>query len=72
MVRAQLETVLVHYGVERIDAKGANFDPAVHEAVSAIPVTDPRLAGVVLDQLEPGYRFGSRLLRAARVTVGVR
>jgi molecular chaperone GrpE (heat shock protein) len=26
---------------------------------------------MVIDQFEPGYRFGSKLLRPARVAVGV-
>jgi len=71
MVRAQLEAVLVRYGVERIDAKGQKFDPAAHEAVAAIRVTDASQAGMVVEQIEPGYRFGSKLLRPARVGVGV-
>jgi molecular chaperone GrpE len=71
MVRAELESVLVRYGVERVDADGQRFDPAVHEAVAAIPVVDPKLVGVVLRQVAPGYRFGGKVLRAARVNVGV-
>jgi molecular chaperone GrpE len=71
MVRGQLESVLVHYGVERIDATAQKFDPAAHEAVFAVPVADKARVGMVIDQLEPGYRFGSKLLRAARVSVGV-
>lgn len=71
MVRAQLEAVLVRYGAERIDAAGQRFDPAIHEAISAQPVADPRMAGLVLQQLQPGYRYGDRLLRAAKVLVGV-
>ena len=69
MVRGQLEGVLLRYGVERIDATGERFDPAVHEAVAT--VVDPQRVGMVIQQLEPGYRFGARLLRAAKVTVGV-
>jgi molecular chaperone GrpE len=72
MVRTQLESVLVRYGVERVDADGQPFDPALHEAVAAIPVVDPKLVGTVLRQLAPGYRFGGKVLRAAQVSVGVR
>jgi molecular chaperone GrpE len=70
MVRQQLEGVLRGYGVERIDATGARFDPGLHEAIGVTPVSDPQRHGLVLHQLEPGYRFGDRLLRAARVNVG--
>jgi len=71
MVRGQLEAVLVRYGVERIDATGQKFDPAAHEAVAAIRVTNASQVGMVIEQIEPGYRFGSKLLRPARVGVGV-
>ena len=70
LVRAQLEHVLDGYGVERIEATGARFDPALHEAISVMPVRDVALHGKVLEQLEPGYRFGERMLRPAKVVVG--
>jgi len=70
MVRQQLEGVLRGYGVERVDATGARFDPGLHEAIGVTAVSDPQRHGLVLHQLEPGYRFGDRLLRPARVNVG--
>ena len=70
MVRQQLDGVLRGYGVERIESVGQRFDPAVHEAVGMIAVDDPQRDGIVVHQAEPGYRFGSRLLRPAKVSVG--
>jgi molecular chaperone GrpE len=70
LVRAQLEDVLRGYGVERIDAVGARFDPRIHDAIQGAPVRDPARHGLVLEQAEPGYRFGNRLLRPAKVVVG--
>jgi len=70
MVRQQLEGVLRGYGVERVDATGLRFDPGLHEAIGVTPVSDPQRHGLVLHQMEPGYRFGERLLRPARVNVG--
>lgn len=70
MVRQQLEGVLRSYGVERVDALDQPFDPSVHEAVGVAPVSDPRRHGLVIHQAEPGYRFGDRLLRPAKVSVG--
>ncbi|CAN5849500.1 nucleotide exchange factor GrpE [soil metagenome] len=69
MVRKQLEGVLKGFGVERIDASNARFDPKLHEALSTVPVIDPLANGLVLDQIEPGYRFGEQLLRPAKVIV---
>ncbi|MBA3541211.1 MAG: nucleotide exchange factor GrpE [Deltaproteobacteria bacterium] len=70
LVRAQLEGVLRGYGVERIEAVGARFDPGVHDAISVVAVRDPARHGMVVDQIEPGYRLGDRLLRPAKVVVG--
>ncbi len=70
LVRSQFASVLARYGVERIEARHQPFDPAIHEAISTVAVSHPAASGVVVDQIEPGYRFGSRLLRPAKVVVG--
>jgi molecular chaperone GrpE (heat shock protein) len=70
LVKRQLEAVLRGYGVERIDATGAAFDPQLHAAITTLPVTDPEQHRKVVDQIEPGYRFGDALLRPAKVVVG--
>lgn len=72
MVRAQLEGVLSRYGVERIDAVGKAFDPAEHEAVIGVPVEAESDVGRVIAQAAPGYRLAGRLLRPARVQVGIK
>jgi molecular chaperone GrpE (heat shock protein) len=70
LVRHQLEGVLQGYGAERIDALDQPFDPELHEAIGVTAVADYGRDGVVVQQLEPGYRIAGRLLRPARVTVG--
>jgi molecular chaperone GrpE (heat shock protein) len=70
LVRRQLEGVLRGYGVERIDTTGRAFDPQLHDAIATLPVTDPDQHRRVIDQIEPGYRFGDALLRPAKVVVG--
>ena len=71
IVRAEFEGVLTRYGVERVDASGQPFDPKLHDAVSTVSVQDHALVGTVVNQSAPGYRFGDRVLRAAKVSVGV-
>ena len=67
-----LMRLLNQEGVESIPAKGAWFDPTLHEAVSTVSHLD---AGVepqrVVEVTERGYRIGDRLLRPARVIVAV-
>jgi molecular chaperone GrpE len=69
MVREQLAGVLASYGLERLDAEGQWFDPAVHDAIATAPVGRDH-HDVVIEQIAPGYRFGSHLLRPAKVVVG--
>jgi molecular chaperone GrpE len=71
LVRTRLERVLEGYGLERIASVGERFDPAVHEAIALVQVDDAQLQGAVVDEIERGYRASDRVLRAARVRVGV-
>ncbi|WP_167148442.1 nucleotide exchange factor GrpE [Actinomyces sp. ZJ308] len=65
----KLESILAEkYSLERFGAVGEVFDPTVHEALMATEsseVTEPTIAAV----LQPGYRLGERVVRAARVQV---
>jgi molecular chaperone GrpE len=63
------EQALVSVGVEPVPAVGLDFDPELHEAVDMIPV-DPEHDGKITKEYSRGYKFGDRLLRAARVQVG--
>lgn len=70
MVRDQFMNVLTRMGVERLETKHRKFDPRMHDAISVVPVNQPAYHDVVIDQIEPGYRFDTRLLRPAKVVVG--
>jgi len=70
LVRSQFEKVLTDYGVQRLDTVGRPFDPNEHDAVAVVPVIDHRRDGLVVDEWQPGYRLGDRVLRAAKVRVG--
>lgn len=56
-------------GLERLDPRGHPFDPAIHEAVAAVPTADPALDHTVSATFQAGYRFKGALLRPARVQV---
>ncbi|MBW2457007.1 MAG: nucleotide exchange factor GrpE [Deltaproteobacteria bacterium] len=70
LVRAQLEQVLLGYGLERIESVGGSFDPALHEAVAVVEVDSEGRHGMVQAEWQAGYRFGDKVLRAAKVSVG--
>lgn len=70
MVATKLLGALEQAGLERVDAVGVAFDPQVHEAVAQRPAEGGADDGpVVAEVMRPGYRWGTRVLRAAMVTV---
>lgn len=69
MVQRQFFGAMQALGLQVIDASGA-FDPAVHEAMMVVDVTDEGEDGMVLEELHRGYKLGDKVLRAAQVRVG--
>jgi len=67
----KLETTLGRFGVERLGEVGQEFDPNVHEALMHVEAELPEgtTGTTVVQVLQPGYRVGDRLVRAARVSV---
>ena len=61
-------TLAQRFDVVRYGAVGDEFDPAIHEAL--MHSTDPSATATAVSQvLQPGYRAGEKVLRAARVAV---
>jgi molecular chaperone GrpE len=67
-VAESLERVTEKLGLERFGEKGDAFDPRIHEALlhNYSDEVDGPTATMVM---QPGYRLGERVLRAARVAV---
>ena len=70
MVRRQFLAKLESLGVKRIDVDSQRFDPALHEAITIVPVSSPDQDGVVVGVIRHGYRIGEDVLRPAGVAVG--
>jgi molecular chaperone GrpE len=70
-VADKLEVALGRFGLTRFGEPGEPFDPAVHEALmrTEAELADGTEVTTVVQVLQPGYRVGDRLLRAARVAV---
>ncbi len=70
-IAEKLEATLGRYGVERLGEAGQEFDPNVHEALMHVEaeLPDGATGTTVVKVLQPGYRIGDRLVRAARVSV---
>src|SRR5713101_5439232 len=64
----ELQSVLERHGITRIESLGRPFNAEFHQAV--MEVQDPTVpAGMVVQELAPGYLIAGRLLRAAMVAV---
>jgi molecular chaperone GrpE len=68
LVLKSLLDVLERHGVRRIDAKGAPFDPAHHEAMAHVETAEHE-PNHVIEEHQAGYRLHDRLLRPALVSV---
>jgi molecular chaperone GrpE len=68
IILKQFLDTLEKLGITRIVAVGQPFDPSLHEAIQHLPSKD-HPAGIVLWEVQPGYRIGEHLLRPAMVVV---
>lgn len=68
----KLQSTLGRLGAEIFGTVGDTFDPAMHEALMKLPDADlPEGATetTIVQVIQPGFRVGERLVRAARVAV---
>lgn len=70
LVFNKLKNILQQKGLKKMDSKGLEFDPEVHEAITEIPVPEEAMKGKVIDEVEPGYYLNEKLIRHAKVVVG--
>ncbi|MFH1717101.1 MAG: nucleotide exchange factor GrpE [Planctomycetota bacterium] len=64
----QMLDILKSHNVERIEALGERFDPAVHEAMTQ--QSDPdKEENIVLEEFQSGYRLNGRVIRPSKVIV---
>lgn len=70
MIFGKLTAYLKGKGLERIEAKGADFDTELHEAVTTFPAPSEEQKGKVIDVVQTGYTLGGKVLRYAKVVVG--
>jgi molecular chaperone GrpE len=71
LVLTQFEKFMKDHGVEPIKALGEKLDPHQHEVLLQQEAEDGD-DGVILDEIQRGYTFQGRVLRASKVKVAVR
>ncbi|MBI1762625.1 MAG: nucleotide exchange factor GrpE [Acidobacteria bacterium] len=57
------------HGLTPVVSEGIEFNPEIHEAVEIVAVP-PEQDNHVVAEFQPGYKYGEKLLRPARVRVG--
>lgn len=71
LVMRQLVDALGMNGVKPIEAKGEPFDPNHHEAFLSRPAQDGEEPGILVEEIQKGYRMGERTIRPTRGIVTV-
>ncbi|MDP3934659.1 MAG: nucleotide exchange factor GrpE [Candidatus Giovannonibacteria bacterium] len=67
----QLIDILKKEGVEPVESQGKTFNPLEHEALEEKEVLGEEEDGIVVEELQKGWRIYDRILRPAKVKVGV-
>lgn len=66
LIERKLRTTLEAQGLSPIEALGEPFDPNIHEAA----MQGKGKEGIVVEELQKGYKFQDRVIRPAKVVVG--
>lgn len=69
LVIRQYAQELADNGVKEIPTKGRRFDPKTDEAFITVDTPNPDEDGSIVEELEPGYTFKEKLIKAAKVKV---
>jgi molecular chaperone GrpE len=70
LIFKKLYGILERKGLKPMNAKGEDFNPDLHEAVTQFAAPSPELVGKVIDEVEKGYFLNDKVLRFAKVVVG--
>lgn len=70
MVQRKFLQALEQQSIRPIEAVGKPFDSHEHEAIASLPTDDPSKKGIVIEQVERGYRYHDRVIRYAKVITG--
>jgi len=66
LIGRKLQTTLEAQGLSEIKAVGTPFNPHLHEAVRQ----DKGKEGVVIEEVQKGYKFRDKIIRPSKVVVG--
>jgi molecular chaperone GrpE len=71
LIYGKLMSYLKSKGLAVIEAAGQSFDTDLHEAVAQFPVQEEDKKGKVFDVVQTGYTLNGKVIRFAKVVVGI-
>ncbi len=71
IIEKDLISIFEKNRITKISAKGKKFDPNLHQAMAEIEDNNSEV-GTIVQEIQPGYMLGERLLRPALVGVAKR
>ncbi|MBE6238137.1 MAG: nucleotide exchange factor GrpE [Bacteroidales bacterium] len=71
LIYSKLLGYLKSKGLEVIEAMDKTFDTDLHEAVAQFPVEDEEKKGKIFDVVQTGYTLNGKVIRYAKVVVGI-
>jgi len=71
LIYNKLMSYLKSKGLAVIEAKDQPFDTDLHEAVAQFPVQEEEQKGKVFDVVQTGYTLNGKVIRFAKVVVGI-
>ncbi len=76
LIREQIKTLFKGQGVEEISSLGKEFDPSLQELVGEVDLALAKKmigkkakVGIVVEEIQKGYKIHGRLLRPAKVKI---
>ena len=70
LIYSKLKNVLKSEGLNPLESTiGSELDVETMEAITTIPAVSEDQKGMVVDEIEKGYRLGSKIIRFAKVVV---
>jgi len=71
LIFSKFRKTLAAKGLEAMESTGADFDTDIHEAIAQFPAPDESQKNKIIDTTEKGYTINGKVIRHAKVVVGV-
>lgn len=68
-IKKQAEELLKKEGIEEIETIGQKFDPTTMEIVDEVLSIEYKVSGIVVEEVQKGYKMEEKVLRPSKVKV---